>query len=225
MAGSSSTTSTSPRVWSTGRTLVGGGRADRQSAAALPNPNTTLTLPPPARTTVDPGAGTGRPTDKEIDMPLIQTAGLFAAGLLTTSGLFTGAAPTTSTDDGLQVPCGAVWSQLPEDLQADLKAVRALPVGEKPEALRAIRRDALDGDYGARVQRFAERRDERIRAIRRALPDEMKADLHEARRLTGADRLDAYREVRAGALAGEYGERVQEVAVKVQERREACAAS
>lgn len=156
-------------------------------------------------------------------MPLIQTAGLFAAGLLTTSGLFTGAVPsTTSDDDGPRIPCGAVWSQLPEDLQADLKAVRALPVGERPAALREIRRDALDGDYGARVQRFAERRDERIRAIRRALPDDLQADLREARQLSGDERLEAYREIRAGALAGEYGERVQEVAVKVRERREAC---
>ncbi len=158
-------------------------------------------------------------------MPLIQTAGLFAAGLLTTSSLFAGATPTTASDDGPLVPCGAIWSQLPEDLQADLAAVRELPVGEKAAALRAIRRDARDGDYGARVQRFAERRSERLRAIRRALPAEMRADLREARRLAGEDRLDAYREIRAGALAGEYGERVQEVAVKVQERREACRAS
>lgn len=156
-------------------------------------------------------------------MPLIQSAGLFAAGLLTTAGLFTGAvASTTPADDGPRIPCGAVWSQLPEDLQADLKAARALPVAERREALREIRRDALDGDYGTRVQRFAERRDERIRAVRRVLPDELKADLHEARRLTGDERVDAYREIRAGALAGEYGERVQEVAVTVQQRREAC---
>ena len=155
-------------------------------------------------------------------MPLIQAAGLFAAGLLTTSGLFTGAAPGATTDDGPRVSCGAVWSQLPEGLQEDLRAVRDLPAGEKAGALREIRRDALDGDYGDRVQRFAERRDERIRAIRRSLPDEMKADLRAARDLTGEDRLDAYREIRSGALAGEYGARVQEVAVQVQERREAC---
>ncbi len=158
-------------------------------------------------------------------MPLIQTTGLFAAGLLTTSSLFAGAAPAATSDDGPRVPCGAVWSQLPEDLQADLKAVRSLPAGEKAGALREIRRDALDGDYGPRVRRFAERRVGRVRALRRALPDEMKADLREARRLTGNDRLDAYREIRAGALDGEYGDRVQEVAVKVQERREACRAS
>jgi len=153
-------------------------------------------------------------------MPLIQTAGLFAAGLLTTSSLFTGAAP--ATDDGPTVPCGAVWSQLPEDLQADLKAVRELPVGQRAEELREIRHAALEGDYGDRVQRFAERRGERVRAIRRALPDDLRADLREARALTGDARLDAYRGIRDGALAGEYGERVQQVAVTVKERREAC---
>ena len=153
-------------------------------------------------------------------MPLIQTAGLFAAGLLTTSSLFAGAAP--SADDGPRVPCGAVWSRLPEDLRADLLAVRELPVGEKEDALRAIRRDALDGDYGDRVQQFAERRDERVRAIRRALPEELRVDLRAARRLTGDDRVDAYREIREGALSGEYGDRVQEVAVRVRQRREAC---
>lgn len=153
-------------------------------------------------------------------MPLIATAGLFAAGLLTTSSLFAGLAP--STDDGPRIPCGAVWAQLPADLQSDLQTVRGLPDGEKAAALREIRRDALDGGYGARVQRFAERRNDRLRAIRRALPAELRADLREARRLGGDDRVDAYREVRSGALGGEYGERVQEFAVTVQERREAC---
>lgn len=160
-------------------------------------------------------------------MPLIQTAGLFAAGLLTTSSLFAGATPGTGTgaDDGPRVPCGAVWSRLPQDLRDDLTAVRDLPDGEKADALRAIRRDALDGDYGPQVQRFAERRDERVRAVRRALPAELRSDLREARRLDGEERADAYREIRDGALAGEYGDRVQQVATAVQERREACGAS
>lgn len=157
-------------------------------------------------------------------MPLIQTAGLFAAGLMTTSTLFV-APPAAETDDGPRIPCGAVWSRLPEDLRADLAAVRALPAGERVEALREIRREVLEGDYGDRVQQLAERRLERLRAIRRALPDDLRADLREARSLSGEDRIEAYREIRDGALAGEYGERVQEVAVRVQERREACGAS
>lgn len=160
-------------------------------------------------------------------MPLIQTAGLFAAGLLTTSSLFAGAAPGAGDDtgDGPRVPCGAVWSQLPQDLRDDLTAVRDLPAGERAEALRAVRRDALDGDYGPRVQRFAERRDERVRAVRRAMPAELRQDLREARRLDGDARADAYDEIRVDALGGEYGERVQQVATAVQERREACGAS
>ncbi|MBS2939826.1 hypothetical protein KDN32_18960 [Nocardioides sp. J2M5] len=160
-------------------------------------------------------------------MPLIQTAGLFAAGLLTTSSLFAGAAPGTDAPagDGPRVPCGAVWSRLPQDLRDDLTAVRDLPTGERADALREIRRDALDGDYGSRVQRFAERRDDRVRAVRRALPAELRQDLREARRLDGDARAEAYREIRDGALAGTYGERVQEVATAVQERREACGAS
>ncbi len=159
-------------------------------------------------------------------MPLIQSAGLFAAGLLTTSTLFTGAAPAGTGDgDGPRIPCGAVWSRLPEDLRADLTAVRELPAGERADALREIRRDALEGDYGDRVQRLAERRVERVRAIRRALPEDLRADLRAARSLSGEDRLEAYRAIRDGALAGEYGERVQEVAERVRERREACRAS
>ena len=161
-------------------------------------------------------------------MPLIQTAGLFAAGLLTTGSLFVGAtpqagdAPENATGDGLRVPCGAVWSRLPADLRADLTAVRELPEGERAEALRAIRRDALDGDYGDRVQRFAERRDERVRAVRRMLPADLRVDLREARRLTGDARVEAYRDIRDGALAGDHGADVQRVADAVAERREAC---
>lgn len=154
-------------------------------------------------------------------MPLIQTAGLFAAGLLTTSSLLTGPTPDAGTEDGPRIPCGAVWSRLPEDLRADLTTVRELPVGERAAALRDIRRDALEGDYGDRVRELAERRVERLRAIRRALPDELRADLREARSLSGEERVEAYRAIRDAALAGEYGERVQEIAVKVRERREA----
>jgi hypothetical protein len=159
-------------------------------------------------------------------MPLIQTAGLFAAGLLTTSSLFAGTGSSTGGDsDGPRVPCGAVWSQLPQDLRDDLIAVRALPDGEKAAALREVRRDALAGEYGERVERFAERRADRVRAVRRALPAELRSDLRDARRLSGEERAAAYREVRDAALAGEYGDQVQRVAEAVQERREACGAS
>ncbi|MDR7254744.1 hypothetical protein J2X46_003742 [Nocardioides sp. BE266] len=160
-------------------------------------------------------------------MPLIQTAGLFTAGLLTTTSLFAGATPgsTSGPDDGPRIPCGAVWSKLPADLRADLTAARQLPEGERIDALQAIREDALDGDYGDRVQQFAERREQRVRAVRRLLPADLKVDLRDARDLSGDEQVAAYRAIRDGALAGEYGDRVQQVAETVQQRREACEAS
>jgi hypothetical protein len=157
-------------------------------------------------------------------MPLIQTAGLVTAGLLATTSLFTGAVPGAD-DAGPRVPCGAVWSTLPADLRTDLTAARKLPDGERRAALRSIRQDALDGEYGDRVQQIAERRHERVRAVRQLLPADLASDLREARDLTGETRVDAYEAIRDGALAGEYGDRVQRVAEAVQERREECGAS
>ena len=155
-------------------------------------------------------------------MPLIQTAGLFTAGLVATTSLIAGAASSGTDDEAPEVSCGAVWSKLPADLRADLTAARDLPEGERLDALRTIRADALDGDYGDRVQQLAEGRDERVRAVRRLLPDDLKGDLREARDLSGAEQAAALRGIRDGALGGEYGDRVQQVAETVQQRLEAC---
>lgn len=158
-------------------------------------------------------------------MPLIQTAGLFAAGLVATTSLVAGA--TQGADDAdepdstaPQVACAL--DALPAELRDDLTAVRELPEGERLDALRTIRDDALDGDYGARVQQLAEGRDERVRAVRRLLPDDLKGDLREARDLSGEEQAAALRGIRDGALGGEYGDRVQQVATSVQQRLEAC---
>ncbi|WP_374454459.1 hypothetical protein [Nocardioides sp.] len=158
-------------------------------------------------------------------MPLIQTAGLFTAGLIATTSLVAGVT-SNGTDDAAtdiqDVPCGALWSRLPADLRDDLAAVRDLPEGERIAALEQLREDALDGDYGDRVQQLAEGRDERVRAVRRLLPADLRVDLREARDLTGDEQVAALRAIRDGALGGDYGDRVQQVAVTVQQRLEAC---
>ena len=158
-------------------------------------------------------------------MPLIQTAGLFAAGLVATTSLIAGA--TNGADDAdspdttaADVPCAL--SALPAELRDDLTAVRELPEGERLDALRTIREDALEGDYGTRVQQLARGRDDRVRTLRRLLPDDLESDLREARDLSGEDQAAALRDIRDGALGGEYGDRVQQVATSVQRRLEAC---
>ena len=59
-----------------------------------------------------------------------------------------------------------VLEQLPEDLQADLEALRALPDEAKVAAAKELRADALAGEYGDKVQGFAERTQDRRDACR-----------------------------------------------------------
>ncbi|MEO6605882.1 MAG: hypothetical protein ABIN55_09735 [Aeromicrobium sp.] len=50
----------------------------------------------------------------------------------------------------------AAFALLPDDLQADLKELKAMPGGEERKARRAeIRKDALAGEYGEKVQEAA----------------------------------------------------------------------
>lgn len=52
----------------------------------------------------------------------------------------------------------ALWESFPAALKADVRAARSLPVREQRRAVYAIRRAALQGGYGDRVQRLAEER-------------------------------------------------------------------
>lgn len=111
------------------------------------------------------------------------------------------------------------WLWLPADLRGDLKSLRHLEPGEeRHDAARDIRDRALDGEYGDAVQDRAERvRDRRLAAIA-TMPEELKSDLIELRDAAPADRRELAQEIADGALAGEYGEKVQHIAVEVQER-------
>lgn len=158
-------------------------------------------------------------------MPFIQTAGLVTAGVLTATSLFAGvtsAGDDEPKDDPKGIPCGASWAQLPQDLRTDLADVRELPEGERWDALVTIRRDAVDGDYGHRVQQLAELRGKRLRALRQLVPADLTADLRAARGLEGEAQSEGLRGIRDGALAGEYGDRVQAIAGAVQQRLEGC---
>lgn len=50
----------------------------------------------------------------------------------------------------------ALFALLPDELQADLKELKAMPAGEERKAMREqIRKDALAGEYGEKVQEAA----------------------------------------------------------------------
>lgn len=57
-----------------------------------------------------------------------------------------------------------MWKLLPEDLRSDLRAVRALPVGERRQELATIAESAAGGAYGSQVQLLAARAQARIEA-------------------------------------------------------------
>ena len=110
----------------------------------------------------------------------------------------------------------------PRRPQGGPRGVEGLPAAEKPAAIRAIKEDAVAGEYGAKVARAAERmQDRRDRALGH-LPEDLQADLEALRALPDEDKVAAAQELRADALAGEYGDKVQGFAERMQERRDAC---
>lgn len=156
-------------------------------------------------------------------VPAILSGTLLSA--VSVVGLTTLSDQGSSGPDELRVPCGAVWNRLPADLQADIKAVADLPDADKPGAIRAIREGALAGEYGAKVARAAERIQDRRASAFALLPEDLQTDLQELKALPDAEKAAAAKEMRAGALSGEYGDQVQAFAQRMQERRETCAGS
>ena len=156
-------------------------------------------------------------------IPAILTGAVVSA--VSVVGLTTLSTEGPGGPDGLRIPCGAVWNRLPADLQEDIRAVEGLPDAEKPAAVRAIREDALAGEYGERVARAAARIQDRRARVFDQLPEDLQADLEELKALPDAEKVAAAKELRAGALSGEYGEKVQTFAKRMQERRETCAGS
>jgi len=106
------------------------------------------------------------------------------------------------------------WSQLPEELRADLVELAQADEGERPALRAEIREKALAGDYGDRAKRIADR----IAALVAALPDDLRTDLGATQELAGAERRDAIEAIVDGMLAGDYGDEVQERAERVSDR-------
>jgi hypothetical protein len=86
-------------------------------------------------------------------------------------------------------------------------------------ALKDIRAKALAGDYGARVERRAERRDVRHDLFFSLLPDNLQADITAMKAAPSDERKQLRADILDKALAGEYGSEVQKAAEKLQALR------
>jgi len=107
-----------------------------------------------------------------------------------------------------------------DDLRGDLMDARELDGTERHDALKGIREDARDGKYGDRIERHADRRGDHRAAFFALLPDELQADLKEAREIDDADdRRTALEDIREKALAGDYGDKVKEAFTLLGEHR------
>lgn len=125
--------------------------------------------------------------------------------------------PTTSDECSFGQHLLHAWLRLPAELRGDLSAIRELPAEERPEALREIREDALEGAYGEGVQAGAERIKERRLGAWASLPPELKADLIELRQAAPGERRELAEVIAQNALDGEYGEKAQATAERVRD--------
>jgi len=106
------------------------------------------------------------------------------------------------------------------ELRGDLEDARELEGTDRRDALKGIREDARDGKYGDRIERHAERRGDHRAAFFALLPDELQADLKEAREIDDTDdRKAALDDIREKALAGDYGDKVKEAWKLLDEHR------
>lgn len=106
------------------------------------------------------------------------------------------------------------------ELRDALKDARELEGTDRRDALKGIREDARDGKYGDRIERHAERRGDHRAAFFALLPDELQADLKEAREIDDTDdRKAALDDIREKALAGDYGDKVKEAWKLLDEHR------
>lgn len=85
-------------------------------------------------------------------------ATVLTAVFLMTGATVAAAVPAVDPQPSVTCEIGNVWSRLPADLRADIRELKDLEPGEgRAEAARLIRDGALDGTYGAGVQKRAER--------------------------------------------------------------------
>jgi hypothetical protein len=136
--------------------------------------------------------------------------------MLVTGSIAASAEPTpTPTPSSSECSFGQhlayIWAHLPANFRADIKHLKSLDPGqERRDAAKQIRQNALDGAYGAEIQKRAEWRKQHHGHLFTKLPDNLKADLKEVRAAANrSERVDLLEQISKNALDGDYGKRIQ----------------
>ena len=143
------------------------------------------------------------------------TAALLLGGATTATASEPTPEPTVSTECSFGEHLLNAWLRLPADLRGDLQEVRALPRGERQDALREVRDGAVNGEYGAGVQEKAEALKARRLEGWASMPPELRADLVELRQAEPGERRALAEEIAQNALDGDYGDKAQATAERV----------
>ncbi len=144
------------------------------------------------------------------------TAALVFGGATAASASEPAPEPTASTECSFGQHLLHAWLRMPPDLRGDLRSVRDLPREERQAALRDVRDGALNGEYGAGTQANAEALKARRLGGWATLPPELRADLLELRQADPAERRALAEEIAQNALDGDYGDKAQATAERIQ---------
>ncbi|CAN5295251.1 hypothetical protein BH11ACT4_BH11ACT4_18510 [soil metagenome] len=146
----------------------------------------------------------------------VLTAAMVTGGALSASADTPAPTPTNSSNCNFGEHLVELWKDLPDNLQADLKNLKSLPQGQRAAAAKDIRQGALSGKYGPGVQRHAERVHGRAFLVWGDLPESLRADLKDLKAAAPADRPAKAKAIGDKAIAGDYGDKVQAEAKKIQ---------
>lgn len=158
-------------------------------------------------------------------MSILTTMAALGTGVITLGTTALGVHATTddpATSEAKPAACGVPWQHLPDQLQSDLEELQGLTPTERHAVALEIRRKAVAGAYGEEVQALALRRREHLTQVWKRLPPELRQDVRNLLEAPPEERADLWADLRDAALAGEYGPRVQDVAERIQARRDAC---
>ncbi|MDQ6641020.1 MAG: hypothetical protein M3Y66_00795 [Actinomycetota bacterium] len=155
-----------------------------------------------------------------------------AVGVVAVTALLAGGTTQHATPDAAastssaKAACHGLFRHAPAALKKDLRAARQLPKGvERRAALKKIRKGALAGQYGAKVQQIAEHRKQRRAHWLKQAPAQLRQDLKAAVQLpAGAQRKAAVQAVWQSALDGTYGQKMQQRAQHRKAHHDACQA-